>query len=273
MHDYQSFKKLYNSFHVEEKDDCRECPEGKCYRPGEKGLFFDTSETTDIVLISESPYNYPKEGVNSSEDFKNKELQPRLERNGSDVAPPPAGKPKDIFEFIYNTFWPVFKGNPKQSWADAFLESVYWTHVGKKSFKGEVIQGEFKPYSPSERKRYGEQCARQLLLRELQAIQPRMVIIASAIASNILLGSGLQELLHREDYRWHNEGSLLRLEDANPNSLLKDFSGDRTCELAIFPNPSPRAGYWKNLAYDKKYRETMTCKIKTIHQKLENRIC
>jgi hypothetical protein len=80
-----------------------------------RGLFSDTSETTDIVFISESPYNYPKKGVDSSEDFKAKELQPRFERNGSDAAPRPESKPKDIFEFIYNTFRPVFNATQKRA--------------------------------------------------------------------------------------------------------------------------------------------------------------
>jgi hypothetical protein len=144
---------------------------------------------------------------------------------------------------------------------------VDWTHVGKKSFK---------PYKTSERMRYGRQCARQLLLQELQAAQPRTVIMASGIASKILLGSGFQELLRRESSRYLSDGSFLRLEDeCKPNSLLGeslrkgDFPSSSACELAIFPNPSPIAGKWKELAYQKD-RETK--KIKRIHEKLRSQI-
>jgi hypothetical protein len=266
MHDCESFEKL-RDYIRNEGGGCRRCP--KCYRAGVNALFFDTSRTTVIMLISESPYNFPERAVKRSEDFVRHVLQPRLETYPRSDVLKSESKPRDIFEFIYNTFKPIFDAKPKKNWADAFLSAVYWTHVGKKTFKS---------YSTQQRTKYGRQCARQLLLQELQVIRPTIVIIASAIASRILLGSGFQELLARENSRYLSDGSFLRLQDeCRRDSLLDesvrrgDFPSGSPCKLAIFPNPSPNASKWKKLAYQK-HGEAMIWKIKEIHETLRSQI-
>lgn len=267
MHDYRSFKDLYEYIHEEQEDNCTKCarPNG-CYRPESNVLFFDASETTDIMFISESPYDYPKEGVKNAQDFTRKELEPGLKHlaESPNAGKPPESKPSDIFEFIYNVFRPIFPEKTQAGRAGLFLRNVYWTHAAKKSFQS---------YSRAKRLKSAWQCSSQLLIEEMHAIQPRLIVMASSITSRVMLGRGFAELLRTEKRRLLSGGSFLSLRDqCRHNSLMYESltSGslrDWDCEIAIFPNPSPAANRWKKLAY---HGEAMAWKISKIHEKLRN---
>jgi hypothetical protein len=265
MRDYGSLKDLYLYIHDAKNGGCERCEEQarkRCYAPTQPALLFSTSEKTDIMLISESPYNYPNEEVKSSDDFTRVELDCRLKmaaRNGK----PPESAPKDIFEFIYHVFRPIFQAD-QQGWPDRLLRNVYWTHVGKKSFKG---------LSTRRRSECASQCASRLLIQELQAIEPKLLIIASSVASRVLLGKGFTELLEEQK---DASGSFLNLrKQCTCDSLLHEglkeqhFSDSWSCDLAVFPNPSPAAGRWKKIAYRENATTTM---ISSIHEELRKRL-
>jgi hypothetical protein len=268
MHDYQSLKCLYRYIHDENKGDCRKCPERTgttCYAPNQPALFFDTSQTTDIILISEGPYISPNSEAMSSQEF--------VARLGSDYLKEaarkeelPEGIPSNIFGFIYNVFRPIFESVSDESWAERFLDNVYWTHAGKKPFS--------KSFSHGKRLRCAEQCACLLLIEELRAIQPTLMIVASSIASRVLLGKGFVELFDKQA----NEGTFLDLRrECRPGSLLhlalqEDvFCKDWKCRLVAFPNPSQAARPWKNYAFREKANVTRNI-VRSIHEELRKRL-
>lgn len=207
-----------------------------CYRKDAPALVYCAGEKADTVLISESPWDLPKRtdvSIKSNIEDLNESL-----KNARDKA----GKSAPIHSFILRTFEPLFE-KAEEDLATPFLESVYWTHVGKKSFKDMSNTMKWKG---------GEKCARKLLIEELSAVEPSLLVTASSIATSFLFGCGFMDLLEK-----HREvgGKLLRLTNVleeHPESLLAQstslFSLGWTCELAALPNPSGKAGPWRKEA-------------------------
>jgi hypothetical protein len=265
VHDYRILKCLYRYIHDENRDNCRKCTEekgGKCYAEDVPTLFFDTSETTDIVFISESPFDYPKNNLENSDDFV-VFLDTKLRCTRDELlGKPPESKPRNICEFIYQVFRPLFEVDTQDSLAKVFLENVYWTHAGKKSFK---------PWPWRKRLPLARQCMKQLLIKELQATQPKLTIMASSIASYALLGKGFTELFLEQKTK--GNPLLVLQEQCSPSSLLYDalkegvLPSDWMSKLAIFPNPSPTPGTRKNLAYVEN-KALISTVISNIHGRL-----
>jgi hypothetical protein len=95
-----------------------------------------------IVLITESPYNFPREDCKTLRDFLEKDFWGSIKRiqeaeeRERRVEKERLRMPHDIFDFIYSTFNPVFSKSLKEENVERFVKRVYWTHAAKKSLKG-----------------------------------------------------------------------------------------------------------------------------------------
>lgn len=231
MRDYPKFTQIIKA--IELQTCHQQCD---CYRKDAPSLVYPSSEKADIVLISESPWDLPPR-TDVTIESNVEDLKESL-KNARDKA----GRSAPIHSFILKTFEPLFE-KAEEDLATPFLESVYWTHVGKKSFKD---------MSNTKKWKGGEKCARKLLIEELSAVEPSLLVTASSIATSFLFGCGFMDLLEK-----HREvgGKLLRSTDVleeHPESLLAQstslFSPGWTCELAALPNPSGKAGPWRKEA-------------------------
>jgi len=218
---------------LKEIQHCEKC--GKA-RPA---LSFRTGCDTKIVMVSEAPRASRFDSYCPCEDFEGVVLEPGLKtvENYNNVSGMPE-EPWNIFEFIFGVFLPLFKRLACENlWAQAFLDQVYWTHISKRPFaKG------------SSKEAQAQICAREHIDKEIDAVGPRLIIVASSIACRILLGMHFK----KDVFAVGKVGCLIPLRDileTQPDALLHkcmnlDAWGD-DCNVAIFPNPSPAAKRWK----------------------------
>jgi hypothetical protein len=89
------------------------------------------------------------------------------------------------------------------------------------------------------------QCANLHLKREIEALKPKLVIIASQLACNFFWKHQTSEgQKKRTKLKEFLEDQKISLEQKNRLLQLPGYS----CDTAIFPNPSPR-NRWKKTYY------------------------
>mgnify|MGYP001027439144 CR=1 FL=1 len=232
MHNYEEFRRIVQEIVV-----CRECED--CYKPNDPTLVYGAGEKADVVLISESPYNFPNEIKSFTVEDHMRDLSTILARVRNE------GHDARIHEFIFCTFRPLFD-TEGEDMAALFAESVYWTHAAKKSFKS---------VDSSERLEAAMKCAEKLIIEELASIEPKLLITVSSLATRILFGLGFKDLF---DQHIRLNGELLELgkvlEMSAPRSLMvqsiSKFTSGWAPKLAVLPNPSGKAVRWQNYAYE-----------------------
>ncbi|MEO0088098.1 MAG: hypothetical protein ABIK77_02045 [candidate division WOR-3 bacterium] len=223
------------------------CPcNNPCYNPNVPALIFQfpivTNNKKKIMLISESPYNFPgkskytKRVANNVNEFITEHLQHGLQNTSSKYNSQRSyGTPCNIFEFIYHTFYRVFS-NPSQPNPNKFLKRIYWTHLWKRTFRN-------KP-KPSF-------CACFcLFINEIIYFQPDIIII---LQTNLF-----KELINPQDLY-----GFFGSPEPNINKIIQSYTTKNDliikCHLNIstfqkqidvifIPNPSPKNA-WKQRFY------------------------
>ena len=238
MRDYVKFRKVVEKIETGACDKWCECYEEKL-----PPLVYPSGPDASTVLISESPWDLPSTkhvSITGNKEDLDRSLNSAL-TEGELHAP--------IHEFIIRSFQPLFEGETRDL-ATRFLDAVYWTHVGKKSFKAPRWRKSTERFSA------GRKCATNLLIEEISAVEPSLLITLSSIATQVLLGHSFMELLER--HRGIG-GELLEIRDViedRRESLLARalfsspavFSPDWKCQLAVLPNPSCTAKRWQREA-------------------------
>jgi hypothetical protein len=212
-----------------------------------------------IVFISESPYNFPREGCETLNDFLEKDLLRELKNKKKRANNSTESMiPRDIFDFIYLTFNPVFSissENLKPEDVERFLRCVYWTHAAKRSLKGCS-------------KKDAERC-REATVEELgsRSISPRLMVIASSLALRLLFGEGYSRSVETQSKIFAGSGKLPKLKELFGVPQAPRLQKLQDCEIAVFPNPSGANAYWKSRFY--RDQQELSCKIvKYVHSKL-----
>ncbi len=161
---------------------CKGCD---CYLSNKPALIFPVLHQK-VMFISESPYNYPRPGVSRLEEFIENDLLCGLVK----AAEIPNARrklwPRNIFDFIYCTFKPIFSYELRDDWAEIFLRKVYWTHVFKKTLK--CLKGRDKRMAM-------DRCFCHSFPKELSKIRPELIICASSEALRRLSRKGIGKLL------------------------------------------------------------------------------
>jgi len=203
-----------------------------------------------IVLISESPFNFPNE-CKTLGDFLEKDFLESVRRKSGSIIP------ANIFDFLYRTFKPVFSDSPTTRDVGKFLRCVYWTHAAKKSLKD--LSGN--------RREYAEKCS-ETTFRELKEIHPKLIVTASSVALHILFGRKYMESFGKQVEKVREHGKLLTVKELiceKEKPLLSRTCTFKDCEVAIFPNPSPTAAKWKKEAYGtEEIRTVLNCIHRTL---------
>jgi hypothetical protein len=229
MRDNTKFRNI-----VQKTVTCKKCED--CYKPNDPTLVYSAGEKADVVLISESPYNFPKEIKPYTLEDHMRGLSAVLTKVRDE------GQDARIHEFIFRTFTPLFESRLADMGV-AFSEKVYWTHAAKKSLK--CVKNRMKA---------ARKCAEKLVIEELAAIEPKLLVIVSGIATEILFGLGFKVLY---DQHISLDGELLEfrrvLDMSAPKSLMRQstdrFTSNWRPTLAVLPNPSGAAGRWHKYAY------------------------
>lgn len=210
-----------------------------------------------IMFLSESPFNFPDESK-TLEDFIEKDFYGSIcDRAKTEII---TSRPSNIFDFMHKTFRPVFSDTPKRQDAEKFFRCVYWTHIAKKSLR--CLSGN--------RIEYAEKCSEATIREELRKIHPRLMIVASSIALWILFNIRYTEAFGKQVEKISKSGMLLTVKELiceERNPLLSGISDIKDCEVAVFPNPSPRNNFWKKKAYGK---EEMKKVLESIRLALQN---
>ena len=155
------------------------------------------------------------------------------------------GEPKDVYDFILNTFKPIFcegrKGKDRSS-SEMFLEKVNWSILAK---DGSILLME-EP----------ERVISLSALRD-QVSVARLLVIASTQATKALLGGSIRRLyLFHSQRNVQSGGSPMFLRDIVPlfSSQLECLSEDAQAriELAILPDPGQPSRYHQYYADDER---------------------
>jgi len=210
---------------------CRCCPFPQVLPP----LIFP-NRGQKIMLVTESPYNYPsyKKKVRDPVDFINKELKPFFDKSKSTSTTSHELEPENIFDFIVKTFNVLD--------VDEFLDKVYWTHVVKKSLKCIDLFG----FSESQA---ADSCFHSLI-KEINILQPKIIVIATRLATCKLFDKGLKECFYRQCESIGEKDRLPTYRELI-SSKVQDKLRYKDVKVAIFPNPSPRNNKWKKELYSR----------------------
>ncbi|MEO0088385.1 MAG: hypothetical protein ABIK77_07680 [candidate division WOR-3 bacterium] len=247
-----------------------------------------------IVLVTESPYNFPgcpihkskcendkcEYWVNDVDEFIRRHLAKfgfgRFGAYFPDKEETQNHIPWNIFSFIFYIFYPIFKhisqrfygcseNDIRILWAYSFVNKVYWTHVAKRSLKG---------LDKKNKKKVIKQCI-PVLKEELEAIKPNLIIVATHWIF------GYEEIEACQQCYFSQNNDLIKLKDVkdglkkliknkwkNKNNELEKMIDNIPLELkiAVFPNPSPKNYKNKVDFYKKEYVPEL---IKKIHEEIE----
>jgi len=225
----------------------------KCYKEKATPLIFPVLEQQKVILISESPYNFPPPEIierrkfhwtkyfkQDLECFIYCELGPYL------ISPRSQGVPENIFDFISLIFYPLLKEcETKEHGIRIFLDNVYWTHMAKKSLKN------IKNKDSATRKCISSLC------KEFEKVLPkaRLMVAATGYFCTYYIGRSLSDILYQYQAEKVMRGSLLSVSDiieiakgatvrGKKRELLemsvRALEKNKRCLVAFFPNPSPR---------------------------------
>lgn len=271
-----------------------------------------------IVLITESPYNFPgcpihyedksecekekceywAENIN---EFISKHLQKyglnryndwidivekilKKIKKGVSIIPWHLYMPYDIFDFIFYTFFPIFKReeNNKENWGDTFINKIYWTHVAKRSLK--KLKEELNKAKKTKDEKAKKKAEKQLnnaiaqcillLKEELEAIKPNLIIVATSYFWSVQCTTF--KTIEKEQEK--KKGEFLSLNDVikiinknnNKNKIIDLLSSlSQETKIVIFPNPTPSPkNYSKKVKFYKK--EYVPKLIEKIHTEIKN---
>jgi hypothetical protein len=214
-----------------------------------------------IVLITESPYNYPTDKIKKTKDFIEKTFLKKINNSAKNLTEESIFKaPKNVFDFILKTFRPLFKSVTKiKSKSPICLEEIYnffmkiyWTHAAKKTpiINGGKLRNAYLLCKPT-------------FHVELLEFQPRLIIIASSIALKAIFHNRVKytKLFEKQLKKIREEKLPIITDYKLENKKLEEkFSNSK---VVIFPNPSPVNGYWKKKAYENR---KMVFALKEIHR-------
>lgn len=191
-----------------------------------------------IMFISESPYKFPRDGCGTLGDFIDKDLYKEIEKiKGTSKSI--TSIPRNIFDFIYKTFKPLFSDEPKMEDIAKFLRTVYWTHIAKKSLKD------------LDKEECAKMCS-EATFKELKEVHPELIVVASYIALGRIFGRGYVESLDKQRDKIRKKGELLTVGELifeKREPLISRIRDLKDRNVAVFPNPSPRTRKWKKKAY------------------------
>ena len=215
-----------------------------------------------IILVTESPYNYPRYrgdiGSKSKEsvfrkalsDFIKKDFIGKLQKLPENVE---VEIPANVFQFIYKTFFPIFSNRAVKEGVCLFLNNVYWTHVAKMPLK------EFKGKKDKKERIILDKCFYHSFRREIffitEKTRLRLIVVASSHALERMFSAkytrckGIQSNYLREQGRLLTVNDLVRALKLDKTPLPDLFERILDCKLAIFPNPSPQNACWKREFY------------------------
>ncbi len=228
-----------------------------CYNPNAPSLIFRQTiapqsgywkQNNKIIFISDAPYNFPGYPQNHRNlyaqtfpefiklHFQQFGLENAAKKYGTNLTPQQAAQmPRNIFDFIYLTFHPIFTSGNQRNWASDFLQRVYWTHFCKRTYK----TTEKIPLS----------CV-ELLKREIEIIDPWLIIsVLKKDSVKTLFGCSFDDL---EKYYQAKGGGVFTL-----HVLCKDR------QIALFPNPSG-ANRMKKEFYGQNYVPNLIAQIHSI---------
>lgn len=235
-----------------------------------------------IVLITESPYNFPgcpihedknrccgcyAENVNKFIENHLGEYGLRRFREWTYLEEDEISKhfPYNIFEFIFYTFYPIFYKHYYKDeilWAKEFINRIYWTHVAKRSLK-EFKKMKNKDNKDKDKKDKEAEAVRRCILslkEELEVIQPDLIIVATRYFwKHFGICKELNKILEKQEKK----------EDFLDFYEVIDFKKLILCKnskIVAFPNPSPGSTK-KYEFYNKEYVPRL---IKKIHTEINN---
>ncbi len=229
------------------------CPcKNTCYNPNVSALIFQFPNIPNkkkIMLISESPYNFPGKcrytgkDANDVNEFIQNHFQRGLDKAAQKYGNPPRNRnicPQHIYEFIYLTFYKIFQNTSnQQNWAREFLDRIYWTHLGKR-----------RSGNQNKNKSIFWRCF-DLLSEEIKNFQPHVIIIIQLNLFKKLIPQNIFNFCPTiyDIIRYYTNSSNLIINCNLCNLNLPGSPKNVKVEVIFIPNPSKANNRYKPTFY------------------------